>query len=189
MRSVLVALTTVATLALATATPASAEGFRAEIHGGWDHPSVGHSDDDGIVYGVGLGYDLNIGSKAFIGADLSLDDSSSRDCDHSVFAANDRLCVNAGRDIAAGVRLGVNLTPKDKIYALGAYTNARIKARYTTAGGVTTHDADNLDGFRLGAGYERMLGSNTYAKLEYRYSNYEQNVDRHQLLVGVGLTF
>ena len=188
MRSVIVALSTVAVLAIA-ATPASAEGFRAEIHGGWDHPSANGEHDDGIAYGVGLGYDFKLGDKAFIGPDLSLDGSSAKDCERSVLAANDRACFNAGRDFAAGIRAGVNLTPQDKLYALAAYTNARVRATYTTPAGVKSHDADNLDGFRLGAGYERMLGSNTYAKVEYRYSNYEHDFDRHQVLLGVGVTF
>ncbi|MGE5722654.1 MAG: outer membrane protein [Sphingomonadales bacterium] len=176
-------------LSMAAATPAMAEGFRAEVHGGWDRPSVDHEGDSGIVYGVGLGYDMNIGSNVFAGVDLSFDDSTQKDCARSVIAANDRFCESAGRDLAAGVRLGVNVTPQGKLYALAGYTNARFKVSYTTPAGVRSHDSENFDGFGLGAGYQHSLGGNTYAKAEYRYSNYEHDIDRHQLLVGVGVTF
>ena len=61
-----------------------------------------------------------------------------------------------------------------------------------------------LDGYRVGAGVEQSIGTNTYAKLEYRYSNYSSadfrfdgnttdsfdvDTDRHQVLVGVGMRF
>ncbi len=62
-----------------------------------------------------------------------------------------------------------------------------------------------LDGWRLGAGIEQAIGTNSYAKLEYRYSNYlnanfeysngaitedfDIDTDRHQIAVGVGFRF
>jgi len=188
MRAYVVAFTSLIALA-ATATPACAEGFRAEIHGGWDHVQGSEEDDDGVLYGLGLGYDFNVGQKGFIGVDFSLDDSSTKDCERSAIVANDRACLSAGRDIAAGIRGGVKVGERGKVYALAGYTNARYKTSYTTPAGVTTRDAANLDGFRLGAGYEHNLTSNVYGKVEYRYSNYESDISRHQVLFGVGLNF
>ncbi len=189
MRASIIAFTSLIALA-ATATPAAAEGqFRAELHAGWDHARSDGLNDDGVLYGIGLGYDLNVGQNAFVGIDLSADDSTMKECEASSIIANDELCMRAGRDLAAGVRAGVNVGERGKVYALAGYTNARFKFAYTTPAGVTTRDAENLDGFRLGAGYQHMLGGNTYAKVEYRYSNYEQDVSRHQALVGLGLTF
>ena len=186
MRSYLVVLASLS--AIAVASPAAAEGFRAEIHGGWDHSSVSDFDDDGVVYGVGLGYDAAVGQNAFVGVDLSIDDSSQKECETSVLVASDELCVKAGRDLAAGVRAGFNVSGQGKLYALGAYTNARFRTTYTDATG-TESDGANLDGFRVGAGYQHAVGGNTYAKVEYRYSNYEADVERHQVLFGVGLNF
>ncbi|HYJ83725.1 MAG TPA: outer membrane beta-barrel protein, partial [Allosphingosinicella sp.] len=60
---------------------------------------------------------------------------------------------------------------------------------YTTPAGVTTRDGRNLDGFRLGAGYQHGFGEKMYGKVEYRYSNYEADVTRHQVLLGVGVQF
>jgi outer membrane immunogenic protein len=186
MRSYLVVLSSF--VAIAVATPAAAEGLRAEIHGGWDHSSSADVDDDGIVYGIGLGYDMNVGQNAFVGVDFSLDDSTAKECETSVIVASDELCVKAGRDLAAGIRAGVNLSERGKLYALGAYTNARVKLTYSDTTG-TVSEGENLDGFRIGAGYEHLMSDNVYGKVEYRYSNYEADFERHQLLLGVGINF
>ena len=64
----------------------------------------------------------------------------------------------------------------------------------------------DTDGYRLGAGIEYALDTNTFAKVEYRYSNYsdaeldfegdiadvdvgEIDTDRHQVMVGFGYRF
>ena len=190
MRNFIVAVTSLLALAV-TATPAAAQDgqFRAEIHTGWDHGRTDGFKDDGVLYGVGLGYDLNVGRNAFVGIDLSADDSTMKECERSAVLANDELCLRAGRDLAAGIRAGFNIGERGKLYALAAYTNARFKFDYTTPAGVRTVDAENLDGFRLGAGYQHAIGRNTYGKVEYRYSNYEADVTRHQVLVGLGVTF
>lgn len=106
-----------------------------------------------------------------------------------MLVVGDRACVDAGRDLSAVARLGYAVTPKDRLYTFAGYSNARFKAIYTAPGGAVTRDAANLDGFRAGAGYERSLGGNAFAKVEYRYSNYEGGTSRHQALVGVGYAF
>ena len=79
---------------------------------------------------------------------------------------------------------------------------AFIKSAYGT---VDTKSNIDTDGYRLGAGVEQAIGTNTYAKLEYRYSNYGEgevdyvngpdsgrfnlDTDRHQVVVGFGLRF
>jgi outer membrane immunogenic protein len=121
--------------------------------------------------------------------DFSFDDSTQKECRTAALVNNDELCLRAGRDLAAGVRGGIKVGEAGKLYALAAYTNARFKTRYTTPAGVTTRDAENLDGFRLGAGYQHRISGGAYGKVEYRYSNYEAGVDRHQVLFGVGVEF
>jgi opacity protein-like surface antigen len=61
MRSYLAVLTSA--VALLAATPAAAEGFRAEIHGGWDHTDADDEGDSGVLYGIGIGYDWDIGQR------------------------------------------------------------------------------------------------------------------------------
>ena len=90
------------------------------------------------------------------------------------------------------------------LYAKGGYTNARLDVTADN-GTATTDENFQLDGWRVGAGVEKSLSSNTYAKLEYRYSNYTKadfqfangavtdtfdvDTDRHQIVAGVGFRF
>jgi outer membrane immunogenic protein len=72
----------------------------------------------------------------------------------------------------------------------------------------TDYDVNlDTDGYRLGAGVEQRFGTNTFARLEYRYSNYSEgeidfevddlddtdrfdiDTDRHQVVVMAGLRF
>lgn len=188
MKKFLIVLAATASVVVA-ASPAAAQGFRAEVHGGWDNASADEQGESGIVYGIGLGYDLPVGEKVLVGVDLSADLSSVDECETSVLVANDRACLDAGRDLAAALRLGYKVSDRGTLYALAGYTNARFKFEYTTPANVTTRDGRNLDGFRLGAGYQHGFGEKAYGKVEYRYSNYENDVSRHQVLLGVGVNF
>ncbi|HWK35066.1 outer membrane protein, partial [Sphingomonas sp.] len=86
------------------------------------------------------------------------------------------------------------VSPVALVYAKAGYTNARIEARYDV-GTTSIRDHANLDGYRLGAGIEYKLSPNVYVKGEYRYSNYSDlkgydvDVDRNQLVGGVGIRF
>ena len=56
--------------------------------------------------------------------------------------------------------------------------------------GVADFDArDNLDGVRVGAGAQFGIGANSYIRTEYRYSNYQDGFDRHQVVGGFGFRF
>lgn len=174
---------------LAAAAPAHAEGFRVELHTGIDHVSADEQGETGIMYGIGLGYDVAIADRLELGLDLSADLASTDGCETGAIVAADLACVDARRDLAAALRLGYKVSERGTIYGLAGYSNARFRASYTTPAGVTTRDSANFDGFRLGAGYQHGFGERTYGKVEYRYSNYENDLSRHQLLLGVGLKF
>jgi outer membrane immunogenic protein len=188
MKKVLIALAaTAATLAIAS--PACAEGFRAEVHTGIDALSSDGDNETGIAYGIGLGYDFAISPKVELGLDLSADLASTEGCVTGAIVANDRTCVDARRDLAAAVRLGYKVSEKGMLYVLAGYSNARFRASYTTPANVTTRASGNADGLRLGAGYQHDFGNRMYAKAEYRYTNYEGDFSRHQGLIGVGVKF
>lgn len=177
-----------ALVAATVAAPACAGSFHADVHGGWDRVSVAGFNDDGVAYGVSAGYDFAIGSKAFLGLEASADDSSTQECETDVLVIGDRTCLSAGRDLSVVARLGYKLSDANKLYALAGYSNARIKLSYddgTTSGSI----GSNGDGLRLGAGVQMSLGSNLYAKGEYRYTNYESDFSRHQVLFGFGAEF
>jgi outer membrane immunogenic protein len=94
--------------------------------------------------------------------------------------------------------------PQTLVYAKGGYTNARLDV-LASDGSVDRRENFELNGYRLGAGVEQAIGSRAYAKVEYRYSNYNNadfqfrdgsttsqfdiDTDRHQVVAGVGIRF
>jgi len=210
--SALAAATLFAAPAMAQDTPS---GFRVGVVGGLDITRPGSSEDsdvegddqsaEGFLYGVEAGYDLPIGG-AVVGVEAELNDSTAKTrvnrADPNTFGYGS---VTAGRDIYVGARVGVPVGTGTLLYAKGGYTNARLNV--LAADGSTELEDENfeLDGWRLGAGVEKAIGTNSYAKLEYRYSNYTDadfqysdgtttntfgvDTDRHQIVAGVGFRF
>ena len=200
-----------ALLATAAATPAFAQdvadapftGPHIEVVGGYDRlGNTGDDSRDGFLYGVALGYDVQVGG-AIAGIEAEATDSTTTLSESSVLANGDRFDTDTDRDLYIGARLGV-VAGKTLIYAKGGYTNARVETNYKPAGTGTsdTQFATTLDGYRVGAGVEQkfnLFGPSGFVKAEYRYSNYQNadvgntdadiDLDRHQALVGVGIRF
>jgi outer membrane immunogenic protein len=179
-----------AVVALTAATPAFAQdagafnGFYIGALGGWDHVSVDGESDDGFLYGLNAGYDFNT-SGVVAGIELEATDSSMKEC---VTDAGIEDCLFAKRDLSVGVRVGAEVAPGTLLYAKVGYTNARFKA--TEDDGVTFVEGTmNIDGVRGGVGLEHQFSGNFFLKGEYRYSNYELGVERHQVVGGVGFRF
>ena len=178
----------IAVAAAAFTTPAFAQGAYIQFQGGYDEVSAAGESDSGVAYGLALGYEFPLTETMFAGVEVSADDSSTKECADDVLAAGDELCIKTGRDLAAVVRLGANIGSSSQLYALGGYTNARLKVTYDD--GVTSDSAaENGDGFRLGAGFKQTFSQNIYGKIEYRYSNYESDFSRHQVLAAIGFGF
>lgn len=193
MRYVLIAAlaaTTLATPAFAQ-PPANSGGFHLDVLGGYDHPRINGESADGVAYGVGAGYDVAAG-RAIFGIEGEAGDSTADRCATGAVIAGDRLCVNAGRDLYVGGRIGARVGANSLIYVKAGYTNARVGVNYDDGTSATTADfADHrdLDGVRAGAGAQIGLGSHAYVRTEYRYSNYQDGVDRHQVVAGFGVRF
>ena len=206
----------------AIAVPAAAQdsgtftGPRVEALAGYDISRAGSSVDndtnenddqsiDGLVYGAGVGYDFNAGGVV-LGVEASITDSTAKvettGGDTELFGIGN---VETGRDLYVGARVGVLASPDLLAYAKGGYTSARYHAT-GSFDGEDYRRRVSADGFRLGAGLEYALSGNTFAKLEYNYSNYGDaevqfengspdvdfgsiDVDRHQIMAGVGFRF
>ena len=154
--------------ALAQESDAELSGFRLEAIAGLDRVNVDGGGETGVAYGVAGGYDIQSGSLVF-GVDGEV-----------AFATTDDCCTSAGRDLAIGGRIGTRIGSGGLLYTKAAYTNARIKSDFGNF---------NVDGVRLGLGIEQQLTSQFYVKGEYRYSNYQFGIERHQVLAGVGARF
>ncbi|MBC7985445.1 MAG: porin family protein [Sphingomonadaceae bacterium] len=195
-------------------------GFRLEAIGGYDRTTADSDGDfspgtedrfdegsglEGVLYGVGAGYDFSAGGVV-IGAEAELSDSTGGESDDNGFGTGRRASFEVERDIYVGGRIGVPLSPRAMIYAKGGYTNARYGLDADDTAGVTREFGATLDGFRVGGGVELAVSDNVFAKAEYRYSSYSDlsvdvgdtdvdfddfdvNTDRHQLVAGVGFRF
>jgi len=195
MRSVAY-LTSVALFA-AVATPALAQdassarapftGPRIEGIVGWDRvQSDGHKDD--VMYGVQGGYDVQMGG-AVVGIEGEFTDSDTRTCGGASTVASPRVCVKAARDLYVGGRIGKVVGDRALVYVKAGYTNARAKLTSDNGTTETSFGHSNYDGGRVGAGVEYAMGPNSYVKAEYRYSNYEAGLERHQAVAGFGFRF
>ena len=212
-------------LAGAVSAPAMAQdsndgftGLRVEAIGGYDQLKTGSStasdiegrDEtvDGALYGAAVGYDVDLGGFV-VGAEAELSGTTAKQ------DADERLNtpfgyrVNVDRDVYVGGRVGFVVAPTTMVYAKGGYTSTRVESVFTDNAQDDGVDFDfetgqSIDGYRVGAGVEQKIGSNAYAKIEYRYSNYDHlkfdddvfgdealgiDLDRHQVVAGVGLRF
>ena len=218
-----------ALLAGSVATPALAQdtspftGFRLEGLVGYDKLQSGDRNDDnvdtsgnngdesieGVAYGVGAGFDFDLGGVV-AGVEAEYTDSSGeQEADETLDGVPFTSRIATGRDIYVGGRIGFRAAPATLVYAKGGYTNTSIEFAAESSDERFELDS-NVDGWRLGAGVEQLFGPNMYGKLEYRYSNYNNidfsddfdfedlesedfgtdiDLDRHQIMAGIGFRF
>ena len=186
-----------ALLAGAVVSPAAAQeatpfsGLRVEGIVGYDRTDVEDEDTGGVLYGAQVGYDLQRGNAVF-GIEGEITDSTVDECVTGVDVATDELCAQLGRDLYVGGRVGAAVSRNVLLYGKAGYTNGRVALDYEDGTAATAPDFEigrNLDGIRVGGGVEFAIGPNSYAKTEYRYSNYEDGFDRHQVVAGFGFRF
>lgn len=209
---------------LALAAPAAAQdavagtftGPRVEGIVGYDINKAGSDIDDdtnedndqsfeGVLYGGAIGYDFDLGGFV-VGVDAELTDSTADVEDEGLDTEDAGVGrVDAGRDIYLGARIGARIGSNALAYVKGGYTNARYDVLAND--GVTELQTDlDTDGYRIGAGLEYAMTERTFAKIEYRYSNYSEaeldfggdnaetdrfdiDLDRHQIVAGFGFRF
>jgi len=180
-------------------------GFRVEGVFGFDSLRANEEEDDededvatdntesGLLYGIGIGYDVAT-SGGLAGVEAEYTDSRVEQCGDE--EDDEDFCVGLGRDLYVGARVGVILSPAMLLYGKIGYTN--LRTTLDTNGELDEDEEENfldeanltgLDGVRVGGGIEFLLGTNAFVKAEYRYSNYEQGIQRHQGVVGVGFRF
>lgn len=121
---------------------------------------TGVQDTTDVVYGVDAGVDLPVGENMTFGVEA--------------FSTNP---FEDERTIGAAARVGYALNEDYLVFARAGYSNYED---------VLNRD---LDGLTVGGGLEIALSSLTYAKAEYRYTDFSQGVGNHGALVGVGFRF
>jgi len=191
----LLAAASAPTVAFAQDAPAPFQGLRVEGLLGVDRqqsPYPGEAgESDGLLYGVGAGYDVRRGNLVF-GGEAELTGASTDTRGDGVFAPGDRLVLDSGRDIYLGGRVGFVIAPTVLAYGKLGYTNAHVDRDYQgTAARPDFDDGRNSGGVRVGAGAEVAIAPATFVKGEYRYSDYGSSTieHRHQILAGFGFRF
>jgi outer membrane immunogenic protein len=150
MRTVLISLAA----ALVAASPAVANEARVEARGG----VIWGGGETEATAGAAVGYDVDLGTSAFAGAEVS----------------GDKI-LTGGTKVAFGFtgRAGAKVGEAGKLYATGGYT---------------TEFADGAEGnWHVGGGYQQNLGSRLYGKVEYRHYLPKSAVADDSDAVGVGL--
>lgn len=153
MRLVLLSLAA----SLVAASPALANEGRIEGRGG----VIWGSGNSEAIAGIAAGYDWDMGSKAFVGLEVSGD---------KILESNTRVAFGAA------ARAGLKTSEAGKLYAIGGYATKPCKFCE--------------ESWNLGAGYEHKLSGNIYGKVEYRHNFVGNNIaDTNVAGVGLGLRF
>jgi outer membrane immunogenic protein len=163
----------IAAAAMAVAAPAFAQDA-APFTGARIGATVGYDKthgSDGVTYGGAFGYDYAVTPKITLGAEATLEDSTTK------FGG-----VHASRDVALSARIGYVLTPKILGFAKVGYDTTRVE--------VSGAGHTNLEGVRFGGGLEYSVTPKTYISAEYRRTEYEDHFGgRDAGIVGVGYRF
>lgn len=122
-------------------------------------------DPDGVTGTVGLGYDIVVRDNILLGvlADYTF---GERDDDFTLTGQPGSWSLD--NTWAVGGRVGVLVHKDLLLYGTAGYT--RTEFTFSNALGSASED---LDGFFVGAGLERLICNNLYLKGEYRFSSFE----------------
>lgn len=128
----------------------------------WGGVSAGINIDGGSVSAMArVGVDTTIGNGAFMGIALGIGESGVKEC-------QGLACAIGGREITAETRLGGVTNGGTKIYAIGGYSSLKLKGKY----GALNVLSDTDGGVTGGVGVQFPLGSKSFIRSEFRYSDY-----------------
>lgn len=185
-----------AAAAASFAAPASAapvSGARVEAVVGYDNLSLSLEDEgfdedfdqNGVIFGLGFGYDMPVGTSAAIGIDL---EATLATAGSNITEGADSAEIDFDRDLYAGLRVTTAVSDNVNLFFGAGYTNQGASVTLTQGFDIETTEG-SLDGVRGRAGLQFGIGTSAYLTAEYRYSNYEGDLSRHQAVGGIGIRF
>lgn len=164
------------------------DGVRIEARLGYETPTVSGDGDvykigSAVSYGAELGYDLAVSSKVTVGPFVNYEFSGVELCDGAD-------CLNVQSNLAAGARVGVEMSPETALYGKLGYASLTIEA---TSGGLSA--TDSKGGVYGALGVELSVSKNAYVNFEAAYADFGDfygtgfNLQRRQASVGFGFRF
>lgn len=187
--------------ALAFAVPAQAQdakaGFRVEGVLAYDRFKGDFGSDDDqfnpdrdrdfdVAFGVGVGYDFIFNGGFTAGADAEFTESTTK---RTVFDEGDEIGeIKIGTDFYLGGRVTAPIGPNFRVVGKLGFTS--LKVGFKGIDDSIDDDSDRLNGYRGAVGVHYTGGEDaTYYGGEYRYSNYEEGLVRHQVALVIGTRF
>lgn len=133
-------------------------------------PNTADYEPSGVIGAVGLGYDIMLRDSVLLGV---FGDYTFGEQDDKFTLAGIPTKGELDDTWAVGARLGFIVHRDLLLYGTVGYTSTEL-----TLSNAAASESDNLDGFFVGAGLERLIHSNLYLRGEYRYSRYEDIKDQ-----------
>lgn len=184
------------------ASPAAAQLFapsgpRVELQAGLD--SAKANSDFGAEYeaeggyiAIGAGYDVSLGVVA-LGIDVEagksgIEDSVVFEEDGVVY---DSVLTNTS-DLYIGGRLTVPVATLGDVYVKAGLTRLENELDLIIDDGETQIReivTDDENGYRIGAGGRYYIGRGAYIGGEYRYADYDSDIEKHQIVGTLGISF
>ncbi|MEW4468961.1 outer membrane protein [Parasphingorhabdus sp. JC815] len=196
-------ITAFAGIAGFTTAPALANNFDGPyvgVQAGWNRAEVADRtidtqtvdaevSRDAVVLGGYAGYNHKVSDRFVIGAEAGF--SGAFDDEIRARTSGNSIIIDPRYSFELTGRAGYLVDDKTLAYVRGGYANARVRTTLVSDN-ATSRASDNLDGWLVGGGVERMLTNNISARLEYRYTDFGNNgglYDQHQALVGISYNF
>ncbi len=157
-------------------------GLRAELIGGYDHDG----QDEGVVYGVRVGYDFRMAPQVLLGLDGEISDVTT---EHDLMFPPTSLAVEDGLDLYLGGRVTLMVSDRIRLHGGLGYTRARHGSFFLAPNGSFGSQEVFHEGYRASAGAQFSISSRVFLGAEYRRSEYEQGFQREQVVGSVGFRF
>jgi outer membrane immunogenic protein len=120
-----------------------------------------------VMFGGSIGYDKQVG-RVVIGIQGEITTSKAAYKIEDLLVNGDRFESRAGRDLYAGVRVGLP-AGRTLLYVGGGYVNSQLRSIYEDASG-TIDQTEEKGGFRVSLGAE-LQRKNLFGRLEMRYQD------------------
>ena len=180
-----------AALVALSAAPAMAQSFQGPyvgVQAGLNHDIAIQDKKDAFVAGVFAGYDQQVAPNIVLGVEGGFSVAAS---DRLGPSGSNAATIDPNYSFDLSARAGYLVGEKNLVYVRGGYANTRADVSRTLAN-VTTTGKQTFDGWFAGGGVEHKLTDNVSARLEYRFTDLDQNASkyqRHQALMGVAYRF